>query len=63
MFTSRPGEHAPAWATQGDTLEDLASKIGVDGAGLVATVDRFNADVRKGPTTSSAAAVARWAQA
>jgi hypothetical protein len=33
MFTSRPGEHAPAWATQGDTLEDLASKIGVDGAG------------------------------
>jgi 3-oxosteroid 1-dehydrogenase len=48
MFTSKPGEPAPTWATQADTLEDLAARIGVNGPNLVATVERFNANARQG---------------
>jgi 3-oxosteroid 1-dehydrogenase len=48
MFTSRPGEPVPLWAKQAETLEDLGALIGVDGATLAATVDRFNRDVRNG---------------
>ena len=48
MFTSRPGEPAPSWATQADTIEELAALIGLDGTVLADTVERFNADVLKG---------------
>ncbi len=48
MFTSRPGEPAPPWASCADTLEELGAKIGVDGAALADTVARFNEGARLG---------------
>jgi len=47
-FTSPPGSPIPSYMIQAETLEDLAAKAGIDGAGLVATVERFNAMVRNG---------------
>jgi 3-oxosteroid 1-dehydrogenase len=42
-----PGE-MPEWLTRGETLEELAAQLGIDGAGLVATVERFNENARRG---------------
>ena len=40
---------APAdWMTAADSLEELAGKVGIDPAGLAATVSRFNADASTG---------------
>jgi 3-oxosteroid 1-dehydrogenase len=48
VFTSRPGDPVPPWASKGETLEELAENLGLDGRQLAATVARFNADVDKG---------------
>lgn len=48
LFTSRPGEPVPPWATSADDLVELGDRIGIDAAGLAAAVARFNADVAKG---------------
>ena len=40
-----PGEPAPSWIAQADTLEMLAHQIGVDPMGLATAVQRFNTDV------------------
>lgn len=48
MFTSRPGEAPPHWATRADSLRELAALIGLDGAVLTDTVERFNTFVEKG---------------
>ena len=48
MFTSMAGDPVPSWTVSADTLEALGERAGFDGAGLAATVERFNADVRKG---------------
>jgi 3-oxosteroid 1-dehydrogenase len=51
---SLPGRQIPKeWIDDGlirkaDTIEDLARQIGVDPAGLITTVRRFNADAKKG---------------
>jgi len=37
-----PGTPLPEWVAQADTLEELATKIGVDRENLPATVNRFN---------------------
>lgn len=34
-------EQAPEWMVRADTLEELAGKLGVDPAGLIATAERF----------------------
>jgi 3-oxosteroid 1-dehydrogenase len=48
-FTSAPGsEDLPPYLMKADTLEELAGIAGIDAAGLVATVERFNGMVRKG---------------
>ncbi len=47
-FTSMPGSPIPSYMMQAETLEELADKAGIDPAGLVATVARFNDMVRKG---------------
>lgn len=47
-FTSPPGSPIPSYMMQGETLEELAEKAGIDGAGLVAAVERFNGMVRNG---------------
>ena len=36
------------WAKKADTIEELAELIGLDCTVLRDTIDRFNADVRKG---------------
>lgn len=59
LVTSVPGMEPPEWITRSDTLDGLAAKIGVDVAGLRATVERFNqyaesgvdADFRRGEST------------
>ncbi|HET7203536.1 MAG TPA: FAD-binding protein [Steroidobacteraceae bacterium] len=48
VFTSPPKDAAPSWAARADSIEALAERIGLDGRALRDTVDRFNADVRKG---------------
>jgi succinate dehydrogenase/fumarate reductase flavoprotein subunit len=48
LLTSVPGMPVPEWITRADTLAELAAKIGVDAAGLAATVERFNGFARAG---------------
>ncbi len=48
MFTSLPGDPVPSWAVGADTLEELGAKVGIDGEGLAATVERFNGFARQG---------------
>ena len=48
FFTSAPGEPIAPYMIQAETLEVLAEKAGIDGAGLVTTVARFNAMVAQG---------------
>jgi succinate dehydrogenase/fumarate reductase flavoprotein subunit len=42
LLTIMPGQKPPEWLPRADTLEELARKIGIDPAGLAATVARFN---------------------
>lgn len=42
FLTYLPMMETPDWVPSGNTLEELAGKIGVDAAGLVETVKRFN---------------------
>ncbi|MDY0408976.1 FAD-binding protein [Virgibacillus soli] len=42
ILTLAPGEDAPEWVPQAETIRELAEKIGVDPDGLEATVARFN---------------------
>jgi len=48
VFTAPPWKPVPDFAIRGDTIEELAKTIGLDPATLKDTVERFNADVRKG---------------
>lgn len=42
IVTMAPGENAPDWVPQADSIQELAEKIGVDPNQLEATVERFN---------------------
>ena len=42
------GVKRPGWLTYGDTLEELAQKLGIDAASLRATADAFNRQAREG---------------
>ena len=51
--TALPGTTPAAWLESGymkraDTIEDLAKACGIEGAGLTATIDRWNASCEKG---------------
>jgi succinate dehydrogenase/fumarate reductase flavoprotein subunit len=48
LMTHMPGRPAPEWLVRADSLDALAKAIGVDGAGLRATVDRFNGFASEG---------------
>ncbi|OYU36011.1 FAD-dependent oxidoreductase [Novosphingobium sp. PASSN1] len=48
VFHAQPGSPTPSYMLQADTLEGLAAAAGIDPAGLVATVERFNTMVRAG---------------
>jgi succinate dehydrogenase/fumarate reductase flavoprotein subunit len=42
LLTIMPGQKPPDWLPRADTIEELAKKVGIDPAGLAATVARFN---------------------
>jgi 3-oxosteroid 1-dehydrogenase len=44
----KPGAPIPSWVASGPTLTAVAEALGIDAAGLLATVDRFNADASQG---------------
>ena len=46
--TVMPGDPLPDWIASAATLGELAAKIGVDEAGLAATVERYNRNARNG---------------
>ena len=48
LGTIPPGAPLPDWVHRADTLEALATKLGIDGETLLATVARFNAFAREG---------------
>ncbi|MCP4574694.1 MAG: FAD-binding protein, partial [Deltaproteobacteria bacterium] len=48
MLTAMPGEDAPDWIEQANTLEELAKKLGIDPDGLAKHVKRFNEVAEKG---------------
>ena len=48
LMTYMPGRPPPDWIPKADSLEALATKIGVDARGLAATVQRFNGFAREG---------------
>lgn len=47
IVTMAPGEPAPDWVAQANTIQELAEKIEVDPEGLEKTVERFNEHARK----------------
>ena len=47
IFGITPGGDVPAYLHRANTLAELAGQIGVDEAGLLRTVDRFNPDARR----------------
>ena len=51
FFNTTQSGVAPPWAVSGETIEELGTRIGLDGAVLTQTVARFNADVRNGRDT------------
>lgn len=46
-----PAGAAPEWAVTADSIEALAAAVGIDPAGLAATIARFNADAEGGRDT------------
>lgn len=48
IMLSMPGTPDPEWLVRADTLEELAQKVGIDEAGLRATVERWNGHAREG---------------
>lgn len=51
IITMMPGEDAPDWVPQADSIKELAEKIGVDPDTLEETVNRWNAQVEAGEDT------------
>ena len=51
FFNTTSAGAAPPWAVSGQTIAELGERIGLDGAVLTETVERFNADVRAGRDT------------
>ena len=48
MLAIRPGEPLPEWVTSAPSLDDLAGRLGIDAAGLGATVAEWNASCAAG---------------
>jgi hypothetical protein len=48
VLTSMPGMGLPDWIKRGNTLGELAGRLGVDAGGLAQTVERFNRFAARG---------------
>ncbi len=48
VVTARPGDPDPDWLLVHDTVEGLAEKVGIDGHGLLETIERWNRFVDNG---------------
>lgn len=48
ILTVMPTDPDPDWLPKGESLEDLAQRVGIDPDGLRATVERFNGFARNG---------------
>lgn len=48
FLSHRADQPTPEWLVRAASLDELAARIGVDGPGLVATVERFNAHAADG---------------
>lgn len=48
VFGGAPGGEVPAWVRRSETLAELAAELGVDAAGLEASVARFNENAGAG---------------
>lgn len=51
IITMMPGEEAPEWVPQAESIKELAEKIGLDPAALEETVNRWNAQCEAGEDT------------
>jgi 3-oxosteroid 1-dehydrogenase len=57
-----PGSPIGDWVARGDTLEELAAKLGIDGVGLKASVERFNKFASVGEDPDFKRGSAAWAK-
>lgn len=60
---AEPGTRPPDWVERGDTLEELAAKLGILSSGLRASVARFNEFAREGVDRDFHRGEKKWRQA
>ncbi len=48
ILSMLPGEPDPGWVVKADTIRELADRVGIDGAALEATVQRYNEHAARG---------------
>ena len=62
LAAEKPGVDRPGWLTYGDTLEELASKLGINPAGLRETADGFNSHAVKGSDPAFGRGRSAWSK-
>jgi 3-oxosteroid 1-dehydrogenase len=60
FFDTDPGDPMPDYVKRANTLEELASECGIDGAALRKTVDNFNAEAVRGRDPEFARGVTKY---
>jgi 3-oxosteroid 1-dehydrogenase len=60
---AEPGTAPPDWVARGDTIEELAAKLGLAAAGLRVTIARFNGFARDGVDQDFHRGEKKWRQA
>ncbi len=61
-FATAPIGRMPAWVPRGDTLAELAAKLGIDGPGLEEQAKRFNEFARSGKDLDFQRGDAAWSR-